>query len=272
MSAEAAKGSYLIELLRQYCAAVLTHKKEVERRSADLTRDAEQGEVIELASEEESQGHAEEIQRDLRERLEAQAQDVLRRGDEREQRRFREMQYVMVAFTDEVFLTLSWEGQEYWREHMLEERLFATHQAGTQLFANVDELLRQRDPTRADVAAAFLLALSLGFRGRYHGTNGESEIERRRLQLFAFLFQRNPGLSDESRLYAQSYAQTLTGKPQSWLPALRPWLLGIVAVLGLYIVASHILWGIESSRIGRMIDDLREGQRAGAGKTTLRQN
>lgn len=268
MSAEAAKGSYLVELLRQYSAVVLTHKKEVERRIEQQTREADQGEAIELPSEEESQRRAEEIQRDLRERLEEQAQDVLRRGDEREQRRFREMQYVMVAFTDEVFLTLNWEGQDYWREHMLEERLFATHQAGTQLFANMDELLRQRDPTRADVAAAFLLALSLGFRGRYHGASGDTEIERRRLQLFAFLFQRNPGLSDESQLYAQSYAQTLTGKPQSWLPALRPWLLGIAAVLGLYVIASHILWGVESSRISRMIDDLREGQRTGTNTHT----
>jgi type VI secretion system protein ImpK len=132
----------------------------------------------------------------------------------------------------------------------------------------MDELLRQRDPTRADVAAAFLLALSLGFRGRYHGASGESEIERRRMQLFAFLFQRNPGLSDDSQLYPQSYAQTLSGKPQSWLPALRPWLLGIAAVLGLYIIASHIVWGFESSRISRMIDDFREGQRPSTNSPT----
>lgn len=270
MSTEPQSGSYLVELLRQYCAVVVSHKQEIERRIAAQTRDDAQDKILELPTDDESQSYAESVQRQLRERLEQLVQDVLRRGDEREQRRFREMQYVMVAFTDEIFLSLSWEGQEFWREHLLEERIFATHQAGTQFFDNIDELLRQRDPTRADVAAAYLLGLSLGFRGRYHGTSGEAELERYRQQLFAFLFQRNPGLGDEAQLYPQTYAQTLTGKPQSWLPVLRPWLIAIGSLLGLFVLIGHVLWGLESSRISRMIDDLRESQRTVAAEGSER--
>lgn len=268
MSTEPTGGSYLVELLRQYCALVLTHKKEIEDRLAAQLRLADRGEVMEISPDAEIAERAEALQRQLRDRLEEQAQDVLRRGDEREQRRFREMQYVMVAFTDEVFLSLSWEGQEYWSDHLLEERLFATHHAGTKFFANIDELLRQRDATRADVAVAFLLALSLGFRGRYHGASGDAEIERYRQQLFAFLFQRNLGLNDEAQLYGQAYAQLLTGKPQSWLPILRPWFMAIAAVLGLYVLMSHAVWVLESSRISRIIDDLRESPRTAGAKAT----
>jgi len=262
MSTEASGGAYLVELFRRYSAAVLTHKQETEQELAERTRREDRGEVVELPTDEESQNRAELIQRELKALIEKQAQEVMRRGDDREQRRFREIQYVMAAFSDEVFLSMSWEGQDYWREHLLEEQLFATHHAGTQIFANIEALLRQRDPTRGDVAATYLLALSLNFRGRYVGVSGEAEIERYRQQLFAFLFQRNPGLGEEAQLYPQSYAHTLTNKPQSWLPVLRPWLIAIGAVVGLYVVLGHILWSHESSRIARTIDDLREAQRS----------
>jgi type VI secretion system protein ImpK len=262
MSTEAAAGgSYLIETMRRYAAFVLSHKQRIEERLAGQKNAEAQGEAVELLTDEEMQSRAAEIQRDLRERLDEIGQEILRRGDEREQRRYRELQYVMVAFTDEIFLSLSWEGQDFWREHLLEERIFASHHAGTQFFHNIDELLRQRDPTFSDVAAGYLLALSLGFRGRYQGLEGESAIERYRQQLFAFLFQRNSGLGEDVQLYPQSYAYTLTGKPQSWLPVLRPWLFAIAAVLGLYVLVGHVIWSHESSRISRMIDDLRDSQR-----------
>lgn len=261
MSTESSGGPYLVELFRQYCAGVLTHKQQTEQRLAKQSSQEEGDAAIELATEEESESQAKTLQRHLKDSLDKQAQEVMRRGDEREQRRYREIQYVMVAFTDEVFLSMSWEGQDYWREHLLEEQLFGTHQSGTQIFVNIDELLRQRDPTRGDVAATYLLALSLNFRGRFVGVSGEAEIERYRQQLFAFLFQRNPGLSDEAQLHPQSYAHTLSGKPQTWMPVLRPWLLAIGALIGLYVVVGHILWTHESSRITRTIDDLRESQR-----------
>ncbi len=261
MSTESAGGPYLIELLRRYFAEVLRQKQEIELRMAAEQKAQDHGEVVELLTEDEITSRAEATQRDLKGMLEEQAQDVLRRGDEREQRRFREMQYVMVAFTDEVMLSLNWDGQDFWRDHLLEEQIFASHHSGTQFFRNIEELLRQRDPTRADVGSAYLLALSLGFRGRCVGVSGEAEIERYRQQLFAFLFQRNPGFADDQKLYPQPYAHTLTGKPHSWLPVLRPWLFTALAVLGLYVCFGHVLWARQSTRIVHAIDDLREAQR-----------
>lgn len=262
-----AGGTYLIEMLRRYCALLLTHKQKITEQLADQGAREKDGTPLELLTDEESQSRAVAIQRELREQLEEQSQDILRRGDEREQRRYRELRYIMVAFSDEIFLSLSWEGQDYWREHLLEEQIFATHHAGTQFFENIEALLRQRDPTFNDVAAGYLLTLSLGFRGRYQGAAGEAAVDRYRQQLFAFLFQRNSGLGEDAELYPQSYAYTLAGKPQSWLPVLRPWLVAIAVVMGLYVVVGHALWVHESSRISRMIDDLRESQRATSAST-----
>lgn len=250
-------GTYLVELFRGYTSLVLDKKLAVADAIA-RQRDAEsQGAELELRTAEESDSQAAVLQQQLKGRIEELAQEVLRRGDEREQRRFREVQYVMAAFTDEIFLALVWDGQDYWREHLLEEQLFSSHHAGTMVFARIEELLRRRDPTQTDVAAAYLIALSLGFRGRYRELAGEQVISRYRQQLFAFLFQKNPGLGQDLKLYPQAYSHTLSNQAQSWLPALRPWLIAIAALCGLYVLISHVIWSREAGKIERMVGDIR---------------
>lgn len=276
-----AERNFLLEQFREFYATCLRLKQELEERAAraaaheededdDPQIVSEEDIDMPLALRDEGQGaaaavqaqtpeaEARRIQDELLALVQGQAQAVMRRGDEREARRYREVQYVMAALADEVFLNVNWEGREYWAANLLEQSLFHTHDAGTRFFTNLEELLKGRDPTRAEVAAAYLMALSLGFRGRYQDIESQPRLENFRHQLFALLFQRNAGLAEDAQLYPQTYAHTLTGKQVQWLPVLRPWLLAMGGVVLGYLVLSHAIWAHE-------IDDVSDiTQRVGA--------
>ncbi len=268
MSNQPFERYYVLEQFREFYAVVLRYKQEIE---APLGKgppppppndDAPADDIADLEPDEDGETQANVIRSELSALVQRQAQGVLRRGDEREQKRFREVQYVMAAMADEVFLNLSWLGKDYWEGNLLEDEFFHTHDAGSRFFVNLEEILRHRDPTKAEVAAVYLLALSLGFRGQHQDIEGQARLEHFRLQLFASLFQRNPGLSDDAQLFSQSYAHTLAGKPVQWLPLLRPWLAAIGAVALIYVAISHAIWVHESDKVTRIVDRIhdRSGQ------------
>lgn len=270
MDLEQFDRSYLLELFREFYAQVLRLKEEIESpRKApptdeELIEIAEAGgdEVFEMAGEGQPALTPERVRADIVSFMQKQTQAVLRRGEENEQKRFKEIQYVMAAVADEAFLTFNWNGKEYWNGNLLEEEFFHTHNAGERFFWNVEELIKTRDAARSEVAAAYLLALSLGFRGKYQDIEGEERLKYYRLQLFATLFHRNPGLSEETKLFPQSYAHVLKGHPSHLLPRLRPWLIAMGAVIAGYLAVAHLVWDKEAERVSSVIERIRDAKRA----------
>lgn len=260
-AAEAAEPSFLLECFRDFYAEVLRHKSHV---TEHLSKPDASGLGAEIPTEAESHRNARVIQRDLLAIINEQAQAILSRGDDKEQRRFSELKYVMVALADETFLYLDWEGKELWEDYLLEEQLFGTHHAGQLFFVRLDELLQHRDPTCADVMAAFLLALLLGFRGQYVGPEDEGRLRQYRQQLFLALFQRNPGLTDANTLFPQAYAYTVSNRPQEWLPQVRGYLFALLGVALLYLAISHYLWSREANHLQDIITQLRQAPRSGS--------
>src|SRR3954471_535855 len=130
---------------------------------------------------------------------------------------YREAQYVMAAPADETFLYLDWPGRELWRSNLLESRLFGTHRAGEAIFERLDAMLTGRDPIYVDLARVYLLALALGFAGRYRGEAGAGRLEIYRKDLFAFIANRDPELlSGTAHLFPEAYGSTLDeGKAQA---------------------------------------------------------
>jgi type VI secretion system protein ImpK len=160
-----------------------------------------------------------------------------------------EAQYVMAAFADEVFIHLDWEGQRTWTSNLLESTLFHSHVAGQLFFDKLDRLLQHRDPGDKSLAAVYLTALSLGFRGKYHGVNDHGRLRRYRQELFGFVFQHPTDLANESKIaFPDAYVQTLRSEkkkltnPRVWLGVLGLVLLGYLAV-------SHGIWLSLTSRL-----------------------
>jgi type VI secretion system protein ImpK len=176
--------------------------------------------------------------------LERQDLAARRRGGDFAAEVYRHARYVMAALADEVFLHLDWPGREAWGDHLLESKLFGSHRAGEVVFERIDELLRQRDAVYVELAKVYLLALSLGFEGKFRGRpDAAAHLDAYRKRLFHFIFNQNPRLyQGAEHLMPGTYASTLDqGRPRK-LPYLKRWFLAGAVLIALWIGASYLAW------------------------------
>lgn len=184
----------------------------------------------------------EELRRRLLDRVQEQTRtEGAPRGSLLE-RQLEECRYVLATFADEVLVHLPWYGQDAWRENLLEDALFGTHDAGDRFFTEVARLLRERDPAREEVAAVYMMALALGFQGRYRGLGAEALLQDMRRQLYTLAFQRPPEPDASSRrLVGQTYEHTRDERTDRRLARRAPWVAAIAAVLTLSLSTSTAL-------------------------------
>jgi type VI secretion system protein ImpK len=200
---------------------------------------------------------ADPVRRHLISVLEGQVPESRRRGGEYGVGYYRDAQYAMAALADEIFLTLDWPGREVWRGRLLEYELFGTYTAGETLFERVDRLLKDRDPSDGELAAVYLLALALGFRGKFRDVDDGGQIEYYRRQLFAFLFQGRPDLEREDRrLFPEAYANTLTRDEGERLPYIRRWLWLMAGIVAVFLLASVVVWQVVTADLAQEVADL----------------
>jgi type VI secretion system protein ImpK len=170
---------------------------------------------------------------------------------------YKEAQYVMAGLADEVFLRLDWEGREAWQGNLIEARLFQSHSAGEVLYQRLEGLLARRDPVWAEVAKVYLMALSLGFRGKYWGVDDAGQIDAYRRQLFTFIFQRRPELQTSSRpLFEAAYQHTLVEGRGERLPSSRPWTIALVLVIVGFLVSSHFVFSRVTAPLERVTQEI----------------
>lgn len=162
---------------------------------------------------------------------------------------YKEAQYVMVALADETFLNTEWEGHRSWVSNLLESKIFRTHVAGELFFQRLDRLLVERDPVYRDLAAVYLMALSLGFRGKYRGRDDRGQLERYRRQLFHFVFRREPELDSPRQMFPEAYYHTLRDETKRRLQNPRAWLILLCAVVIAYVALTHGIWSKLTSRL-----------------------
>jgi len=173
-----------------------------------------------------------------------------------------EAQYVMAAFADDVFIHLDWEGRHAWTSNLLESTLFQSHVAGEMFFEKLDHLLRERDPADKGLAAVYLTALSLGFRGKYHGLNDHGKLRRYRNELFNFIFRQPADLVNEGKVaFPDSYVQNLRKEKRKKLMNPRVWLAILAMVLVSYVGLSHLTWVRLTSRLDRANQRIMEMER-----------
>jgi type VI secretion system protein ImpK len=151
--------------------------------------------------------------------------------------------YVMAAVTDEVLLHgPAWPGQETWSATLLEEALYGSRIAGERIFRAAHDILTGQ-PARQGLAVAILLALMLGFRGRYFGTDDRGEITALKERLFGVIFHLPyPVEVDFHALLSQGAVRPLDQASRRPLPSPRPWIMAILVLAVLYIAASDALW------------------------------
>ena len=152
--------------------------------------------------------------------------------------------YVMAALADEALLhRIDWFGRASWDAMLLEDALYGTRIAGERIFAVAEEQANGRAAFQPDLALTILLALQLGFRGRYRGGDDEGAVPRLRLRLYELLCHRPSSRELEWRdSFAAAYSPTLGEDRLAHLPPLRPWLTAIATIAAVLLLVTHVAW------------------------------
>lgn len=176
--------------------------------------------------------------------LDRQARDVAATATEAELDAYRRARYVMVALADEIFiLNLAWPAAEHWPEHLLEHTVERSRVAGRRFFDLAQALIDCRAPTPLDVdlASVLLLALQLGFEGKYRGREGRRMLAEYRAKLYKLASAGELGARRE-HVFAQAYDYTVVTDRDNTRIALAPWIRAAVyGALG-YLVVSSLVW------------------------------
>lgn len=151
--------------------------------------------------------------------------------------------FLKAALADEVLLNTEWAGRGYWRHVLIEATLFKSSFAGERVFDDLDQLLREREPARRNLGRLYLYLLSLGFQGRYRGSQRQDKIAEYRRELFQFVYARPADLQGRDRtLSEQAYASTLSHLGARRLPKFNRSGMIFVLVLLLLLGISELLW------------------------------
>ena len=191
--------------------------------------------------------------------LERQEQDAVRQGGDLGLEIYKRAQYAMAALADEIFLHIDWPGREAWRQNLVEAKLFGSHRAGEELFERIDDLLRDRDSGKNELARIYLSVLALGFQGKYRGRpDAEAEIEVVRRRLYRFIFGRDPRVVRGREAVApQTYMGTMD-RPRVELPHLKPWIWAIVLVVLVWLTGQHVIWEHTKQQIDPLVQRILE--------------
>jgi type VI secretion system protein ImpK len=150
--------------------------------------------------------------------------------------------YVWAAVADASLLhDVSWPGRDGWAETPLEVVLYRSRVAGDRIFEVIEELARCHTPDPDGIAMTILLALELGFRGRYHGNDDHGEIERLKTRLHDLIFQGSTAFGEFDGLTVGA-AEALSARFSTNLPSVRPWRLAIFGVVVGYLLLSWLIW------------------------------
>jgi type VI secretion system protein ImpK len=163
---------------------------------------------------------------------------------DRELSDLRATQYVMCALADDLFLhEVEWRGRAAWSADVLEQRVFATRVAGERVFETAADLVRRRDPAAAELAAVYLAALGLGFKGRYRGSGDASLLDAQARALFEVVAGRSAGpVFGTHDLVPGAIANVVSGRR-----AQRRWRLTIglgtlLAIIAAFVGLSTLIW------------------------------
>ena len=201
---------------------------------------------------------SEAIHRHLRNVLERQGARARQWGGAYGQALYAEAEYVMAALADEtLLLRVDWGGRDVWQYRLLETALFGTALAGDRVFERLYALLD--DPARAhpSLATVYLIALALGFRGRYWRDEDEAQLRVCRAALARIITRTVPDIGETGpRLFPQAYRPTVEQGRAVRLPGLRPWLVTAAALLALFFASSYVLWRSATADLERAIAEI----------------
>ncbi|MDR1390794.1 MAG: DotU family type IV/VI secretion system protein [Holosporales bacterium] len=252
--------AFYYELLRQKEKALSLHFTPGISDTSDIY---EYPESNELKTRNEIEGSVVEIQKRLLTIIEN-VSDTMVMKSRGNPRFINDAKYIMAILTDEIFLNLQWEGAKFWRYTLLEKQIFHTEIAGDRFFLMLDEIIT--DLNNKEVAFLYLMALSLGFKGRYRDIQNSNEhLEWYKDRLYSMLHTESSRLffPGRSHMIESCYEYTYSETNNTGLPDFSFWSWCLIAVIFLYIIISYFVWKDITYDVSEILDRISEQMRQG---------
>jgi type VI secretion system protein ImpK len=160
-------------------------------------------------------------------------------------RKLNEVKYIMAILADEIFINMKWDGAKFWRFSLLEKQIFQSEVAGEKFFTMLDEFLSDTNNIQEEIAFLYLMAISLGFKGRYRGHEDMNEyVSWYKDRLYSILHNKPSRLFYPGRqnMINQCYEHTFMENDKKEIPDVRFWSACIMAIVTAYIVISFAVW------------------------------
>lgn len=249
-------GAMLLTQFREFYGEIISLKKLIQSETLDPERAP--AKTIDKTDDTESELLVNIVWKRLFHRLEQQELAVSQGVGEFSYELYKSAQFVMAALADEIFLEIDWEGREIWQSRLLETKLFQTSAAGGLFFKKLDTLLQHRDPVHLELAKVYLMALALGFRGKYRGEEEETaQLAYYRQELFTFIFRHSPELDDESKKFCrQAYSHSLEEGLGLKLDHPKKWVVLLIALILGMTFLSHGTWIYLTQEPERVIQEI----------------
>lgn len=163
----------------------------------------------------------------------------------------RDFVYLMAAFADEVLIVALSGCLPHGQSGAIERGLFGSMEAGEQIFLRIDRLIGRRSELDLGIAAVYLLALCLGFKGQFLSQR-RGELDRYRSELSDFAVSSRPDAQAAHR-------NVISAKSAPWIPTSRH-IKGLwAAVAFVWLVAMLVMsitWSRNASLLGPVIASL----------------
>lgn len=131
--------------------------------------------------------------------------------------------YLLACFADDLLGRGEAAHAAAWRAASLESNLYRTDAAGMEIFERVEKLLEIGDPGRRELAALYLMALALGFRGRLEGESGDGTLRSYRKRLLALAAPERQAEETVPWISPTAYRHTVSRIGTELLPNLKLW-------------------------------------------------
>ncbi len=179
--------------------------------------------------------------------LEAEYQRIKENHSRAEVDAFYKAMYVMASLADEIFiLKIDWTGNEHWQDFPVEEKVFHSCISGTKFFSDIDEMIQknERSDLNKDLASVYLLAIRLGFSGRFDDKRGEKRLRNYSADLLNYIGS-GSATGRTKPLFPDAWKHTKSDAVDRRVGALRPWIKYFAAgIITFYLIIFRIVWEI----------------------------
>ena len=164
-----------------------------------------------------------------------------------------DLEYTLVALSDEVFLNLQWKGNEFWKMNLLETKFSKTQSAGETIFDKIDNILNRKNFLSLENATVYLKLLALGFQGKYRNTNSYQKINDYKHKLYLFITSNSNNIITDNNIFPDGYKYTLTGLPKIFTPNEYSIDHIFYTIITLFIIGTGIFWEYEHLKLQEVI-------------------